>query len=81
MTLRVAYTATDSQAGGPDPDPDLVLYQAGVIDFSQEEGPAEVLSIGLDAGDYVVEVYEYSHVDPDENASRRGITCMDVSIS
>ena len=81
VTLRVEYTATGSQAGGPAPDPDLVLYQAGVIDFSQEEGPAEVLSIGLGAGDYVVEVYEYSHVDPDENASRRGITCMDVSIS
>ncbi|HET7202393.1 MAG TPA: hypothetical protein VFI92_03410 [Steroidobacteraceae bacterium] len=81
VTIRVEYTSTGSQTGGPDPDPDLVLYQAGLLDFSQETGTSEVLPIALGAGDYVLEVYEYSHVDIDENASRRGVTCMNVSIS
>jgi hypothetical protein len=35
----------------------------------------------MPAGDYVLEVFEYSHVDPDPNAIRRGRTCMLVTIT
>jgi hypothetical protein len=35
----------------------------------------------MPAGDYVLEVFEYSHVDPDPNAVRRGPSCMPVTIT
>jgi hypothetical protein len=35
----------------------------------------------VDAGDYVLEIYEYSHVDQKDSAVRRGDTCMTVRIT
>jgi hypothetical protein len=80
-TIRAEYTAVGSQVGGPTPDPDIVLYRAGY--FADAMSPAanvETLTMPLEAGDYVVEVYEYSHVDP-ADVVRRGVTCMNVSVS
>ena len=74
------------------PDPDLIIWKAGFFDLSDCAGPgtgtgctlpqySESYSGTLPAGDYVLEVYEYSHVDPDPNAIRRGRTCMLVTIT
>jgi hypothetical protein len=41
-----------------------------------------VLSRTLSAGDYVIEVYEWSHVDPTYSAAqRRGNTCFDITVT
>jgi hypothetical protein len=80
VTLTAVFAATGSVAGGPNPDPDFVLYRNGFLDISQAEGTTETLTRALEAGDYVIEVYEYSHVDP-AAVTRRGRTCMDVSVS
>jgi hypothetical protein len=82
VTIRAVYTATGSAAGGPTPDPDIVLYRNGFLAVSDSEtANQETLTRTLEAGEYVVEVYEYSHIDPSTNASRRGVTCMNVSVS
>ena len=74
------------------PDPDLYLWKAGFFDASECAGPgtgagctlpqaSERYTGTLTAGDYVLEVFEYSHVDPDPGAIRRGRTCMLVTIT
>jgi PKD repeat protein len=63
------------------PDPDLVLYRGGAIAVADSGDPNIESLVRTDAaaGDYVLEVYEYSHVDGSENT--RGRTCMTVTIS
>jgi len=74
------------------PDPDLYLWKAGFFDESNCAGPdpaagctlpqnSERYTGTLPAGDYVLEVFEYSHVDLNPNAVRRGRTCMLVTIT
>jgi len=85
VTIRAEYTATGSDPGpSPDPDPDFVLYRNGFLDAADGGTPnvEELTPVGgLAAGDYVIEVYEFSHVDPSTNAARRGVTCMNVSVT
>ena len=82
VIIRAEYTAIGSQAGGPLPDPDIVLYRSGYLaDAISTAANVETLTRSLEAGEYVIEVYEYSHVDLEEGASRRGVTCMNVSVS
>lgn len=92
--VQVLVTAYDGSSP-PDariPDPDLYIWKAGFFDYSDCAGPApgtgctlpqnsERYTGTLPAGDYVLEVFEYSHVDPDPSADRRGRTCMLVSIT
>jgi hypothetical protein len=72
------------------PDPDIYLWKAGLIAVSQCAGVdpgagctqpqnSEQLTGVLPQGDYVLEVFEYSHVDP--SAGSRGRTCMSVTIT
>jgi hypothetical protein len=73
----------------PGPDPDLIVYKNGLLDFSDCAGPVggsctepqdtERLELDATAGDYVLEVYDYSHIDP--SAGLRPPTCMNVSIT
>jgi hypothetical protein len=73
----------------PGPDPDLLLYKSGLVDGSDCAGPGgngctepqntEVLEVDATAGDYVLEVYDYSHIDPSQGL--RPTTCMNVSIT
>jgi hypothetical protein len=73
----------------PGPDPDLLLYNRGLVDGSDCAGPGpngctepqntELLEVGATAGDYVLEVYDYSHIDPSQGL--RPTTCMNVSIT
>jgi hypothetical protein len=66
----------------PEPDPDFAIWKAGlVVDVSEAIGTQEQDNITLDAGDYVLEVYEFSHVDLNAAAVRRDKTCMTVSIT
>jgi hypothetical protein len=83
VTIRAQYTATSSLAPfTPAPDPDLVLYRSGLLDFSDFTNPdgSETLTRPLEAGEYVIEVYEYSHVDPSAS-QRRGKTCFNVTVN
>lgn len=84
ITVRVecVATATSNCTGTPAPDPDLVLTHATSRWVAEAEGTVETLGpLTVDAGDYVIEVYEYSHIDPSTLASRRGRTCMRVTLS
>jgi hypothetical protein len=80
VTISAQFTTTGSTIGGPDPDPDIVLYYNGFLAIYQGIGGTETASRNLEPGEYVLEVYEYSHVDPSPNPLRRGVTCMNVSV-
>ena len=76
--------ATDAAcAGEPKPDPDFVLYRGlTTMEFAETKAPfVEQFRKNVDAGDYVLEIYEYSHVDQNDSAVRRGDTCMTVRIT
>lgn len=85
VTIRAAFTATGSADPDPDwptPDPDIVLYRNGFLAAADSDtANEETLTRSLAAGDYVIEVYEFSHVDPSSSATRRGVTCMNVSVT
>lgn len=68
--------------GSPTPNPDLVLYHGLWSDVSRSVVPnvEQYDSPTLEAGDYVLEVYDYSHVNPTATV-RRGRTCMTVTIT
>jgi hypothetical protein len=92
--VHIQVTAFDA-ASPPDPkvpDPDLYIWKGGLFDYRECAGPASGAgcpaqnletydNLAMPAGDYVLEVFEYSHVDPDPNAIRRGRTCMLVTIT
>jgi hypothetical protein len=63
-------------------DPDLVLYAAGA-ERTRAEGTANgaetLTQAGLVAGTYILEVYEFSNIDP--SAAARGNTCFNVSLT
>lgn len=82
ISIVVDCPATDPTCvGGPVPDPDLVLWQAGVPQVAESETAfTERLDVNVQAGTHVLEVYEYSHVDPADTA-RRGRTCLTVTIT
>jgi hypothetical protein len=63
------------------PDPDFVLTQASTRVYAESGDPrVEILdNYAATAGDYVLEVYEYSHVDRFE-ANPRGRTCLTVTL-
>ena len=83
INIQVTCPVTDAScAGQPAPDPDFVLYRGRTVEFAESETPfVEELQKNVEAGDYVLEIYEYSHVDLDESVARRGDTCMTVRIT
>lgn len=83
VTLSARCDADTSTCTGlPAPDPDFVLSRAGTRWVAEQEGTVETLGpLSLEAGEYVIEAYEYSHVDPAPPAGRRGRTCMRVNIT
>jgi len=77
-------TATGLATGTPAADPDIGLWGRGYIARSEAEGVTEIFNTAvLSAGTYIIEVGEFSHIDPSDvpNSSRRGDTCMTVSVS
>jgi PKD repeat protein len=79
ITIRV----TSNEAGLPVPDPDFILYGDGAPQVFQGDNPnVEQATVAVDGGGYVLEVYEYSHIEPaDTNGVSRGTTCMNVTIT
>jgi hypothetical protein len=82
ITLTCASTDTDC-TGVIVPDPDFVVTRARSATYAESSTPRfEQLDYPAAAGDHVLEVYEWSHVDPDATESeRRGRTCMTVNIT
>ena len=84
-TIHVQFTSSgsDNPASTPPlPDPDIVLYKGPFLAISEDSTVnQEDLVRTLDAGDYVIEVYESSHIDPVAAGGSRGRTCMNVTIS
>jgi len=83
-TIRAQYTATGSEqvSNAPNPDPDIVLFKGPLLAIAEgTTANQEDLVQTLDAGDYVIEVYEYSHIEPPATGSSRGRTCMNVTIT
>jgi hypothetical protein len=82
-TANVSIVATyDGANGATATDPDLVLYASGVERTRAESSTVNTESLtatGLAAGTYVLEVYEYSNIDPSVTA--RGITCFNVQLT
>ena len=70
-----------SCSGSPQPDPDFVLSR-GRNRWIAEEATSftETLSPTVEGGDYVLEVYEYSHLGTGI-AGPRDRTCMTVTIT
>jgi hypothetical protein len=78
---------------GRSADPDLIVHQRGSIALSEGEPGAgctpttplqceEVLSVSLAAGDYVLEVYEWTNTEPeDSDTPPIGRTCFDVEVT
>lgn len=78
-TVRATFNGT---SGTAPTDPDLVLYAAGVERGraeSADNGTETLTLTGLAAGTYVLEVYEFSNVDP--SGTPRGTTCFNVSFT
>ena len=65
----------------PQPDPDLVLSRGDDLQFSDSaDAFTERLQASVQAGEHVLEIYEYSHIDSSA-VDRRGRTCMTVNIT
>ena len=82
LDITVSCPSSDATcAGSPVPDPDFVLTQASTRVYAESGDPrVEVLdNYAAAAGDYVLEVYEYSHVDRFET-NPRGRTCLTVTL-
>jgi PKD repeat protein len=82
-TIRVTVTCGESDpacAGVPVPNPDFFLSQASTLYYAGSAAPrTEELTIVGASDDYVLEIYDRSHLF--ENASaRRGRTCMTVTL-
>ncbi len=82
VTITVRCPGSDATcAGAPQPDPDWVLSRASSITVAETIGTSvEQRTVDATAGDYVLEIYDYSHVDPTAS-NRRGRTCMTVNIT
>lgn len=78
---RVEIVAQSTEGGLPAPDPDLLIFRAGRLASAETVAPfVERYTGDLAAGSYVLEVYEWTHVDPSATL-RRPRTCMNVSIT
>jgi hypothetical protein len=75
-----ASAEQSTSAGIPRPDPDLILRNGSTAQTSTTGVfDSETFVPALGAGNYVLEVYEYSHVE--SSATRRGRTCYSVTIT
>lgn len=82
IDIRVTCNGSDPTCmGNPQPDPDLVLWRGRDLEISDSATPfTEQLQTNAVAGDYALEIYEYSHIDLAATV-RRGQTCMTVTIT
>jgi hypothetical protein len=83
VTIRADYGGGQGAAAT---DPDLVLYASGVERARAESAAngSETLVATVAAGtDYVLEVYEFTNVDPSDTTDGRprGLTCFNVQLT
>jgi hypothetical protein len=83
VTIRANYGGGQGTAAT---DPDLVLYAAGVerARAESEANGSETLTATVEAGTvFVLEVYEYTNVDPSNTSDGRprGLTCFNVQLT
>jgi hypothetical protein len=85
VAIRADGTTSSSVPGsGIAQDPDILVYQRGVLRLSGESSNQAVELIPatpLAAGTYVIEVYAFEVVDPDETQRVSTPRCMNISIS
>ena len=76
----VTITATVT-SGGTGADPDIIVWRRGSIAGTGEvTGVTEVLQLAVLVGTYVIEIYDYNHIDQDAGTGGAS-TCMNVSIA
>jgi hypothetical protein len=82
IQIRVECVKEDETCGGTrKPDPDFVLSRGRDVWIAETADEfVETLDPTVQAGSYVLEIYEFSHIDPGTTAPR-GRTCMTVSIT
>ena len=84
-TIHAKYTSIGSDPPGASTvtsDPDIVLYKGRFLAIAEgTTADQEDLVRTLDAGDYVIEVYEYSHIEAPASGTSRGRTCFNVTIT
>ncbi|MFK8016055.1 MAG: hypothetical protein AB8G17_11520 [Gammaproteobacteria bacterium] len=61
-------------------DPDIALFQGDFLAVAQLAGN-DAIERDLAAGEYVVEVYEFANVRPDQAATASGRECLTVSLT
>jgi len=84
IRVRVSCASTDSDCTGPIvPDPDFVVTRGRSVTYAESSTPRlEQLDYPAPAGDHVLEIYEWSHIDTElADSQRRGRTCMTVNIT
>jgi PKD repeat protein len=84
--IRITVNCPSSDpdcAGTIVPDPDFAVSRGRTITYADSSTPRfEQLDYAATAGDHVLGIYEWSHIDPDAPAAqRRGRTCMTVNIT
>lgn len=78
----VKITAQGELNGTPAADPDIGLWRRGLIATSLGEGTTEIYDTPvLAAGTYIIEVADYSHIATASLPSRRGDSCITVSVA
>ena len=75
---------TTNSPAGADSDPDVIVWRVGFIGIGNGPDPdRETLTLRLDAGEHVMEVYEFSYLrdGPDPIAQPDDATCFAITIS
>lgn len=77
-TIAISVSAT---TGGTTADPDIVVWRQGdIVGLGEDVGTTEVLQVPVQVGTYVIEIYDYNHIDQDTGTGGAS-TCMNVSIA
>ncbi len=84
--VRITLTCPSGDAdcaGSIVPDPDFVVTRGSSrVEADSSTPRSEVLDYAAVAGDHVLEIFEWSHIDPGlADTERRGRTCMTVNIT
>lgn len=77
-SVSITVTAT---SGGASADPDIIVWRRGsIVALGEVTGVTEILQVPVQAGTYVIEIYDYNHIDQDTGTGGAS-TCMNVSIA
>lgn len=90
-TITANFVSTGSNISEAASDPDFVLYLNGDIAQSVNgliagfgggtEASVETSTVNLQEDEYILEVYDYSNVDNDEDSLTGGTVCFNVTVT